>query len=42
MVMQNLPANANNGDYRIPGPGATRYATEQLPLHLHGHQFWGC
>lgn len=40
VVMQNLPANANGGDYRIPGPGASRNATEQHPMHLHGHHFW--
>ena len=40
VVLQNLPANANNGDYRIPGPGASRNATEQHPFHLHGHHFW--
>ncbi|KAI7841690.1 hypothetical protein COHA_004557 [Chlorella ohadii] len=40
MVMQNLPANSNNGDYRIPGPGSSRNTTEQHPMHLHGHHFW--
>lgn len=36
---QNLPANSNNGDYRVPA-GANRTAQEQHPFHLHGQHFW--
>eukprot|EP00884_Botryococcus_braunii_P009161 jgi/Botrbrau1/18246/Bobra.0844s0001.1 len=39
VILINLPANANNGDYR-PGVGANRTATEQHPFHMHGHHFW--
>jgi len=39
LVLQNLNANANNGDYRVPA-GANRTAQEQHPFHLHGHHFW--
>jgi hypothetical protein len=40
IVLQNLAANANNGDYRGGGVGANRTAQEQHPFHLHGHSFW--
>lgn len=36
--MQNMDANAMNGDYRADG--ANRTAQEQHPMHLHGHHFW--
>lgn len=36
IVLNNLPANANNGDYT----GAPRNASEQHPFHMHGHKFW--
>lgn len=39
LVLQNLPANANNGDYRMR-EGASRVAQEQHPFHMHGHHFW--
>ncbi|KAL4428183.1 hypothetical protein ABPG75_002272 [Micractinium tetrahymenae] len=39
MVLQNLNANANNGDYRGEA-GTNRTAQEQHPFHLHGHHFW--
>ncbi|KAI3433825.1 hypothetical protein D9Q98_003629 [Chlorella vulgaris] len=39
LVIQNLNANSNNGDYRVPA-GANRTAQEQRPFHLHGHHFW--
>lgn len=39
LVIQNLNANSNNGDYRVPA-GANRTAQEQHPFHLHGHHFW--
>ncbi|CAL8462933.1 g2467 [Coccomyxa elongata] len=39
VILQNLPANANGGDYR-PGVGANRTAQEQHPFHMHGHHFW--
>ncbi|KXZ44185.1 hypothetical protein GPECTOR_71g546 [Gonium pectorale] len=38
VILNNRPANENNGDYRPNG--ATRNATEQHPFHLHGHRFW--
>lgn len=40
IVLQNLDANANNGDYRGGEVGANRTAQEQHPFHLHGHHFW--
>ncbi|PSC72468.1 L-ascorbate oxidase-like [Micractinium conductrix] len=39
LVLQNLPANSFNGDYRVPA-GQNRTAMEQHPFHLHGHHFW--
>ncbi|KAL4433040.1 hypothetical protein ABPG77_006467 [Micractinium sp. CCAP 211/92] len=39
VVLQNLNANANNGDYRGEA-GVNRTAQEQHPFHLHGHHFW--
>ncbi|KAK9907756.1 hypothetical protein WJX75_009340 [Coccomyxa subellipsoidea] len=39
VIVQNLAANANGGDYR-PGVGANRTAQEQHPFHMHGHHFW--
>ncbi len=41
VVLQNLNANANNGDYRGEA-GINRTAQEQHPFHLHGHHFWVC
>ncbi|KAK9837176.1 hypothetical protein WJX81_008696 [Elliptochloris bilobata] len=39
VIIQNMPANANGGDYR-PGVGNNRTAMEQHPFHFHGHHFW--
>ncbi len=37
VVVQNLPAGSNGGEYRF---NTSRNGMEQHPFHLHGHHFW--
>ena len=40
LVFDNLPANANGGDYRGGGVGANRTTSEMHPIHWHGYHGW--
>ena len=37
VVVQNLPAGSNGGEYRF---NTSRTGMEQHPFHLHGQHFW--
>ena len=40
VILDNLPANANGGDYRGNGAAANRTTSEMHPLHWHGFHGW--
>jgi L-ascorbate oxidase len=40
VVINNLPANANGGDYRGGGVGDNRTSSEMHPIHWHGYHGW--